>query len=394
MYHRRVIALLVASSLVSGAPPIVVVVGDVGVPSDVVHADADDVLRAAGLAPPSPTGAPDASEAIGAFEAGAALFWDRGRPKKAVAELQRGHSLLTERVAAAQRKPVLSGLWLLGQLLLQQKQPDRARAVIDLAVRIAPGTRPSFEDFNARLLALDGVAREALLGRWRTLTVAARGHDATTCRVLVDGLDRGPVGRALGPFPPGLHEVIVRCGDRSSRARTIELAEAAGVVDVDPWELSAVVVDGRITGLDDAKAAACAEALRIRAPVVVLSAAAEGRVTASIFTASEVRAPQAVAPAELAEVVASSGAPVTPTLVTRRAAWWHWALLGAGVATAGAGGGLHAHALGLRDETGTGLHDHRDRTASLEPSYIALYALGGALIATGGILAGIGEKTP
>ncbi len=382
------VGLLLVSSALLSPPPVIIVVGDVSVPDEIPRSDAAVVLDRAGLHEPSARPPDDHAEAVKIFQAAADLFWERGRLEAAIKELRRGRTQVSDRVMASQRRAILDGLWLLAQLLLRPDQKGRTEAeeILELAVRIAPGERPSFKQFDERTLALDALVREATVKTWRTLTVTARGLDARVCRVRVDGLDRGPVGRALGPFPPTTYEVVVECAGRTSRARRVKLADTAAVIEVASWELGLKLDGGLITQLEDAAARACADTLRGELPVMILSPASDDRVTASVLTSSEIRPPLTLQPSNLAEIVASVTAPPKPT-VEAQPQWWHWVLIGGGVAAIGTAGGLHAHGAGLHDETNAGEVDRRRASDGLEPTYIALYSLGGALITIGSILA-------
>ncbi|MFT7625553.1 MAG: hypothetical protein ACI9WU_004744, partial [Myxococcota bacterium] len=393
LVHSVLIAALCAGALL--APPessrLVVLIGDAGAPkpaqapNTVATVSGAEAFERLGLGGPTPPPVPDSAPALTDFEAGARAYWDEGRIKVAIARLEAGRRQVSGRVKRSQRTQVVKGLWLLAQIQIQKKRAEEARVVLELAVAIAPQARPSLKQVSPRLLkAWEGVFT-AYAASAATITIAAR-RLPVDCVALVDGLERGVPGQALGPFPHGPHSVSVRCAKGASPQHPVMIGSAT-VVDVAGWELG--LVSGKsLRVADSAAGEGLAEELlrrRIASEVVLVTVGSAGRVRVNVL-----------GPGVPAQGSAPRGSEtlVEPDSISsqdRRAAWWHWVMLGVGVAATGAASGVHAHALGLRSDTNQGSIDNRSSTSGLEPAYLGLYATGGSLAISGLILALIGE---
>ncbi len=218
-------ASIITAILLTASPPsagVVVWIGTDTHPLGLGEAAATEVLSSMGLqqrAAEDPRREREIAEALKAFQDGANTYWERGRAGAAVSLLESARKRLPPVVASPKhRRAVLNGLWLLSQLYIQGKRPksDEAVAAIDHGLIIDPNAEPTVEEFAPKLLYLFSQRKRAFFDNSRRITVQL-DKPQPSCRVWVDGASRGRLGRALGPFKVGPHQVEVRCGDAALR---------------------------------------------------------------------------------------------------------------------------------------------------------------------------------
>ncbi len=387
---------------VAGAaePGVIVCVGPVPELSGVPTLDADAVAAALRLQPPSAPPAPAERAVLDTLRDAQAVYWEKGRTRAALAALREGRAALTNRVAAADRPAAVEALWLLAQLLLQAKPPQPAEAddVLDHGLRVDPAASPGIDAFTAPLIAAYAARRKRYLASARHILVRMTDGPAEACSVWVDGVERGALDRALGPFPRGGHRVRVACGARSSWTHAVTLAESDAQVVVRGWELDLTLAPGGL-GLPDAAHVAAVERHLLASGTVdwVLSVAdaSDGAVSCRLNRrGASSPATESVLAASVAGWLSTQTSrpigqdPPPPTsLLGPGPTWWHWTTIGAGAALIVAGGIVHHQGLVLADDLNAGISDRFDDVGSYEDSSIALYAIGGGVLAVGTVLA-------
>lgn len=323
---------------------------------------------------------------------GEKLFWGQGNAKAAIQQLEALRSGLPGILPAASQDRALGALWLLGHLLLQQGDPEQARAVVDQSLALAPYKSPSLKEFSPELVALHQERESGFRARASLLRVQAPAG----CRVRLDGTDVGPVSRDLGPFEPGRRNVSLSCAQGDTPGRSVDLTTGSVNVSVSAWEPGLSAESRSLATPDAAKASGIAAALLANNVgwVIVIEAASDGAVTCQLHRASGVTHSELLAPEDVADWVAGEHeAPITlpETGAARSSRWWHWAVLGAGVVAAGAGGALHAVGDGAMSETNDGLVNRIDEAANLRTGAYVLYGVGAAAVVSGLTLALIGS---
>ncbi len=385
-------AVLLFSGPIAGQEGIVVLVGDVPAPAGL----AGPPPALPGLVPPKARHAEDLSAAVAEFEAGASLYWERGNAVAAAARLTAARAKLSGAVPAEHRAVVLRHLWLLAMLLQHDKKQSDADAVLDHTLQVDPAAVPSIDEHPVEVTAAHARRRKAYLEAARRITVRIDGQPSSDkCTALIDGVVRGPLDRALGPFPPGEHAVGVSCDAKRSWVRTASLRQSDLEVLIPAFELELVPDGGalRLTAPEWGEALEAYLQARSGAPwILSVAAAPQGRVTGRLLRPNRAvqisgpMAPEASSP-WLHSALAQGERAVQ---ALRRPAWWHWTLIGAGAALIAGGAAAHVQGTAALRETESGDADRRGELGAAEAGYGALYTAGGAALVTGAILAIIG----
>ncbi len=327
---------------------------------------------------------------------GEATYWEKGRDKVAIGQLTAARSKLVGAVPSADRPAVLRALWLLAQLQLQRGKS--AEEVLDHTIRIDPAAAPGLEQFSPELNEAHSRRRVRYLQEARRITVRLVGHAPSgVCRAHVDGVDRGPVGGALGPFAPGAHFVGVVCGGRSSWTRRVSLAGGDLEVAVPAYELGLSVRDGALHVSSHAALAPLEADLLARPAirwVLTVAAGLDGRVSCRL--AIDGRKPLMEPPMAAAAVRGWLDGQMKELDVTEEpqnrpggsgSSWVQWVLIGGGAAIIGGGVAVHFQGLQALEDTENSVQNRSSELRGYEVGYWSLYGIGGGALIAGAVLA-------
>ena len=399
-------ALLVTllPAMAAAADGVVVRVGDASAPG-VASQPAGALVKALGLEAAVPVAVEDAKAALAELLRGEKLYTQKGELSRAIDVLQKARARLPVRLQLADRPAALRGLWLLAQLLAQSDRVDdpETTAALDRGLLVDPTAEPPLVDYSPKMRTLFNARRERFLLTAHTITARQPGWNVI-CRVRIDGVERGQAGTPLGPFPPGTYVVTTDCGRPARWQHTVRLGAEDVTLDVPAFTPDLEIVDGglvlaRDAGLRDLAARVLAAT---DAPWVLAATPTTGGVGLTLYrrgvAAQDTSGPVAPGDAQgwLAKLLSGAPAPVAgpdaPVQLAGGPRWWHWALIGGGVALAGTGGVFHALAYGAADEMKDGTVDNRDAVSRDEALAVTFYALGGAALATGAVLAILGRS--
>jgi len=366
--------------LASGPPPgLIVWAGEVGPPLKLPARPASAVLFDLGMTVDR-TQAGDPSKALASFAAGGRAYWEQGDLPTALVALERAMTEIPARVASpAAREQLAQGLWLLAMLRVEfSGDPKSAAVVLQAAVELAPELQITVDKYPAPLVHAFQQIHARYVRTARRLTVVwGKVAADDTCLVEVNGEQRGPVGRALGPLPAATYGVVLACGDQRSLTRLVAIGDDDVVVSLRSFDRYLTVHGTRLAMNGDAAAIG---ALRSVAGTWLLTvhgtgpAALEGR----LYRGGDPESSGPMSPDALKAWVVGR---VTPPDSSRSV--WPWVLVGTGGALAAGAVATHVLAVDAADDINNHGIDRVAEFEALEPAYIGLYVAGGLVTAAG-----------
>lgn len=353
---------------------------------------------------------PDASAALADFERGEARYWESGEVEPALEQLRRARGALPVGVPVVARAKALKGLWLLAQMLVQvgrEADDPEVRAVLRQAVELDPQAQPPAETVTDVVRRAHASEREAFLAEARAVVVHLDGPTPTEpCRVHIDGVARGALGDALGPFGRGPRRVVIHCGEGRSWERVVDVGAEQVALRVPEVELHVTVDEGALR-LSAAARVEAVEAWLGAAGVgwsLVVARGLDGGLSGRLARGDAREVSPALAAPELAawvreHLAAAATGPVEVAVQPTAAAeasgtrWWHWTLISVGAAALGAAGGLHAAYEDAVRDVNSHAENRVGEVDRLGPAAVALYAAGGAMLTAGVVLVIVGATS-